>query len=153
MPLEKDLRDFIASLNSQNVEYLIVGGFALAYHGVPRFTADLDFLVRPSSENAERLERAISGFGFASLGLTQADFTRPNRVIQLGLPPNRIDLLTSLTGVGFDDAWAGKIAADLDGLPVWFIGRNALIRNKRATGRVRDLADLEALGEALDLES
>ncbi len=146
MPLEKDLRDFIASLNSEKVEYLIVGGFALAYHGVPRFTADLDFLVRPSPENAQRVYRAISGFGFASLGLTLADFMQPGRVIQLGLPPNRIDLLTSLTGLGFEEAWQTRVAAELDGQPVWFIGRNALIRNKRATGRARDLADLEELG-------
>ncbi|MBZ5592663.1 MAG: hypothetical protein LAP39_10540 [Acidobacteriia bacterium] len=146
MPLQKDLREFIESLNSHHVEYLIVGAFALAFHGVPRSTGDIDILVRRSAENASRIESVLVDFSFASLGLTAADFIDADQVIQLGQVPNRIDLLTSITGVGFDEAWAGRVAASLHDIPVHFLGRECLIRNKRATGRTQDLADLEALG-------
>jgi len=144
--LQKDLKEFIESLNSQGVEYVIVGGFALAFHGFPRYTADIDVLVRCSPENAARLEIAVFKFGFASSGLSASDFLSPNQVIQLGRPPNRIDLLTSITGVDFEEAWAQRVASELDGIPVWFIGRESFIKNKRATGRTQDKADLEALG-------
>lgn len=150
MPLQKDLREFIESLNSHHVEYLIVGAFALAFHGVPRSTGDIDILVRTSPGNAALVEEVLRAFGFASLGLSAADFLHPDQVIQLGHPPNRIDLLTSITGVTFEEAWAGGVAAELHGVPVRFIGREALIRNKRATGRTQDKADLEALGVAVN---
>jgi hypothetical protein len=146
MRLPKDLREFVALLNSERVDYLIVGAFALAYHGAPRYTGDLDILVRCSEENARRIETALRAFGFASTGLKADDFLIPGQVIQLGVAPNRIDLLTSITGVGFEEAWAERQTAELDGLPVSFIGRAALIRNKKATARSRDLADVEALG-------
>ncbi len=146
MPLQKDLREFIESLNSQHVEYLIVGAFALAFHGVPRSTGDIDILLRRSPENAARIVEVLVQFSFASLGLSAADFMPPDQVIQLGHPPNRIDLLTSITGVEFEEAWSGRVSADLHGIPVSLIGREALIRNKRATGRTQDRADLEALG-------
>ena len=146
MPLPEDWRAFIESLNSNGVEYLVVGAVALAHHGVPRYTGDLDILVRNSTENAERLEAALAGFGFAGLGLKAADFVDSYRVIQLGIPPNRIDLLTSLTGVTFDAAWAGRVEALVGETRVNFIGREALILNKRRTGRAQDKADLEALG-------
>ena len=146
MPLQKDLREFIESLNSHHVEYLIVGAFALAFHGVPRSTGDIDILVRRSPENAARVEAVLVDFSFASLGLSAADFITADQVIQLGYPPNRVDLITSITGVEFDEAWAGRLAAELHGVPVHFISRECLIRNKRATGRTQDLADLEALG-------
>jgi len=146
MPLQKDLREFIESLNSHHVEYLIVGAFALAFHGVPRSTGDIDILVRRSSENAARIEAVLIDFSFVSLGLSAADFMNPDQVIQLGHPPNRVDLLTSITGVEFDEAWAERVAADLHGVPVHFIGRQCLVVNKKATGRTQDLADLEALG-------
>ncbi len=146
MPLQKDLREFIESLNSQNVDYLIVGAFALAFHGVPRSTGDIDILVRRLPENAARIEEVLVRFCFASLGSSAADFLSPNQVIQLGHPPNRIDLLTSITDVEFEEAWSGRVPAELHGIPVPFIGREALIRNKRATGRAQDKADLEALG-------
>jgi hypothetical protein len=146
MPLPDDWRTFIESLNSNGVEYLIVGAVALAYHGFPRYTGDLDVLVRNTAENTKRLESALAAFGFASLGLKAADFADSYRVIQLGVPPNRIDLLTSITGVPFDEAWADRVDADLDGTRVNFISRSALIRNKRLTGRAQDKADLEALG-------
>ena len=147
MSLPKDWRAFIESLNSNGVEYLIVGAVALAHHGLPRYTGDLDVLVRNTPENAQRLERLLQDFGFGGLGLKQADFVNSYQVIQLGLPPNRIDLLTSMTGVSFDEAWAGKVEAELGGMKVNILGRQALIRNKKATRRAQDLADLEALGE------
>ena len=117
MTLSKDLREFIGSLNSHSVEYVVVGGYALAYHGFPRYTGDVDIFVRPSMENAERVAAVIREFGFASLGLSAADFARPDQVVQLGHPPNRIDLATGLTGVTFDEAWATREPASLDGLP------------------------------------
>ncbi|MFZ0960069.1 MAG: DUF6036 family nucleotidyltransferase [Terriglobia bacterium] len=146
MPLPEDWRAFIESLNSHGVEYLVVGAVALAHHGFPRYTGDLDVLVRNSPGNASRLESALANFGFAALGLKAADFVDSYRVVQLGVPPGRIDILTSLTGVTFDQAWAGRVEAVIEGIRVSFIGREALILNKRITGRARDKADLEALG-------
>lgn len=146
MPLPEDWRAFIESLNSNGVEYVIVGAVALAYHGFPRYTGDLDVLIRTSSENTKRLESVLAGFGFGALGLKAADFATSYRVIQLGVAPNRIDLLTSITGVAFDEAWADRVEADLEGTPANFISRRAMIQNKRLTGRAQDIADLEALG-------
>ena len=145
MHLPKDLREFIESLNSNEVEYLIVGAFALAIHGSPRYTGDIDILVRPSPANARKLTAVISTFGFSSLGLSTQDFLKPDQVIQLGRDPVRIDLLTSITGVEFEEAWEHRAITRLDGLPVPFIGKEDLIKNKRATGRTQDRADLEAL--------
>lgn len=147
MRLSKDLREFIESLNSHEVEFLIVGSYALAYHGMPRYTGDIDILIRPAVENANRVESVIERFGFASLGLKAADFLEPDQVVQLGQPPNRIDLMTTLTGVTFDEAWQDREPGDLDGIPVQFIGRRAFVKNKRSTGRLKDRADLDALGE------
>ncbi|MGD0227212.1 MAG: nucleotidyltransferase [Terriglobia bacterium] len=146
MPLPEDWRAFIESLNSNGVEYLVVGAVALAHHGFPRYTGDLDVLVGHSPDNAQRLESALAEFGFASLGLKAADFVDSYRVVQLGAPPGRIDLLTSITGVTFDQAWASRVEAVLGKTRVNFIGREALILNKRKTGRAKDKADLEALG-------
>ena len=146
MPLHSDLREFIELLNSHRVEYLIVGAHALAFHGHPRYTGDIDILVRASPENAGRLAQVISAFGFADTGLGAKDFLTPDQIVQLGQPPNRVDLLTSITGVGFDEAWANRAPAKLEGLPVFFIGLDSLVKNKKATGRTQDQADLEALG-------
>jgi len=145
MPLQKDFKEFIESLNSNGVDYVIVGAFALAYHGWPRYTKDLDLFVRPTPDNAARIVRALRDFGFGSLGLAAEDFTQDYRAIQLGFEPNRIDVLTALTGVSFDEAWEGRVPAVLDGIPVHFISRELLIRNKRACGRPEDLADLSRL--------
>ncbi|HEX2875030.1 MAG TPA: DUF6036 family nucleotidyltransferase [Polyangiaceae bacterium] len=145
MKLQHDLREFIELLNSHGCDYLIVGGHAVAFHGHPRFTADIDFLIRSSIENAERVVNALRAFGFGELALTTGDLTRPEGVVQLGRPPNRIDLLTSISGVSFDDAWAGRVQGELDGLPVFFLGRQALLENKRASGRPKDLADVAKL--------
>lgn len=145
MPLAKDLREFIESLSLNGVDFVVVGAFARAHHGAPRYTGDIDLLVRPSEQNANRLIRALTQFGFGSLGLTPADFMVPERVVQLGVPPNRIDLLTSITGLTFDEVWQRRVAAELDGLPVSFISRQDFIVNKRATGRSKDLADADAV--------
>ncbi len=146
MPLPEDWRAFIELLNSNAVEYLVVGAVAVAHHGLPRYTGDLDILIRNSPDNARRLESALESFGFGALGVKTKDFTGPYQVIQLGVPPNRIDLLTSITGVSFDEAWTGRAEAELDGMKVNFIGLQALIQNKKATGRTQDRADIEALG-------
>jgi predicted nucleotidyltransferase len=143
--LQTDLREFIALLNSRAVEYLIVGGHAVAFHGYPRFTGDIDFFIRPTAENAARIVAVLGDFGFGEAGLDVPTLTQPDKVIQLGRPPNRIDLLTSISGVEFSDAWEERVAADLDGMLVQFIGKQSLLRNKRAAGRAKDLADVEAL--------
>jgi hypothetical protein len=129
------------------VEFVIVGAHALALHGIPRSTGDMDVLVRPSTENAERVWRALVRFGapLASAGVRAGDFATPGVVYQIGLPPSRIDLLTEITGVSFDEAWASREPAVLDEVTVYFIGREALIRNKQATGRPKDLADVARL--------
>jgi hypothetical protein len=152
MPLPEDWRAFIESLNSHGVEYVVVGAVALAHHGFPRYTGDLDVLVRNSTENTKRVESALAEFGFAALGLKAADFSDTYRVIQLGVPPHRIDILTSLTGVTFDAAWAGRVEAVVGETRVSFIGREALILNKRMTGRTKDKADLEALGASEEVD-
>lgn len=145
MNLSRDLREFIALLNSTGVEYLLVGGHAVAFHGYPRFTGDIDFFVATTPTNADRLERVLGAFGFGGVGIRRDDFLEPGVVIQLGRPPNRIDLLTSIDGVDFAVAWPNRIMADLDGLAVPIIGRADLIRNKAASKRPQDVADLDAL--------
>jgi len=146
MPFPEDWRQFIESLNSNGVDYVVVGAVALAHHGSPRYTGDLDVLVRNSAENSTRLISALAQFGLAGLGLKAEDFVDSYRVVQLGVPPYRIDLLTSLTGLTFDEAWADHVETAIGGTRISFIGREALIRNKRLTGRRQDKADLEALG-------
>jgi hypothetical protein len=148
MRLQRDLREFIELLNSESVEFAIVGGWAFGFHARPRYTQDIDILVRTTEQNAVRLETAIRRFGFASLGLVASDFLGSERVIQLGQPPHRIDILTSLTGVTSDEIWNSVEAGDLDGVPVFFLAKHVLIKNKKATGRRRDLADVEELGDS-----
>ncbi len=141
--LHKDLRELLALFSSSGVEFLVVGGHAVAFHGHPRFTEDLDCYVRPTEENGTRIVGALNELGFASLELTAADFAADDRMIQLGRAPNRVALLTRLFAVAFDDAWSTRIEGTIDGVPVWFIDREALLRNKRATGRPQDLADAD----------
>jgi hypothetical protein len=145
MPLHPDWKEFLELLNSNAVDYLIVGAHARAFHGVPRYTGDLDLFVRASPENAARLERALNAFGFASTAVTAADFLIPGQVIQLGVAPYRIDLLTGISGVEFEDAWSDRVAGDLDGVPAAFISVRAFRKNKLAAGRPKDLADLDDL--------
>ncbi len=117
----------------------------MAFHGYPRFTGDLDFLVRPTRENAARVLESLSAFGFHDLEISIDELVRPDIVVQLGRVPNRADLLTSITGVSFDEAWDGRVSGVLDGLPVSFLGLDALLRNKEATGRDQDVADARKL--------
>jgi hypothetical protein len=145
MELHADHRDLLAILNGKGVSYVVVGGIALAHHGAPRFTGDIDLYVRPSPENARRLIEALAEFGFGSTGLVEADFLAEGRVVQLGFAPWRIDFLTSLAGVSWDEVISGADTADL-GVPAPVIGRAELIRNKRAVGRPQDLADIARLG-------
>ncbi len=149
MKLARDSREFVELLSSHHVDYVIVGGHAVAYHGYPRFTGDIDVLVRPSTSNAHRVLAALQQFGFGNVGIEIEDLTTPGKVIQLGQPPNRIDIVTRITGVDFDDAWSTKVTAVLDGIPVFILGREVLLKNKRATGRAKDLADVEALESEL----
>jgi hypothetical protein len=153
MPLDKDLREFVELLNSNGVEYLVVGAFAVAYHGFPRYTADLDLLVRPSPENADRMLRALERFGFGSLGIQASDLCSPGMVIQLGVQPNRIDILTAISGVSFEEAWTSRIKAELDGIVTHYIGREPLLRNKERTGRAKDLGDAEELRKRIPREN
>ena len=141
MHLSKDWREFLELLNSNGVEFLIVGAFAVGWHGRPRLTGDIDILVRPTPANAECVTRTFRQFGFGQLGITADDLVHTDQIIQLGYAPNRIDVLTSISGVDFDDAWAGRVHGDLDGVPVNFIGFDDLIRNKESTGRPKDLGD------------
>lgn len=145
MTLSKDSREFLESLNFRGIEYVIVGAHSLAFHGRPRYTGDLDILVRATPENAARLVDLLNQFGFADSGFKESDFTQPEQLIQLGRAPNRIDLLTSITGVTTDEAFVGKVPAELDGILVFILSKEALIRNKRAVGRPQDIADLSAL--------
>ena len=148
MKLHSDLREFVELLNSRGVEYVIVGGHAVAFHGHPRFTGDIDFLIAANPDNAARVLGCLAAFGFPDLGLAVDDLLQPGQIVQLGRPPNRIDLLTSISGVEFDDAWSERLPFELEGCLIWIPSIRHLIQNKRASGRLKDLADVEAL-EAL----
>lgn len=145
MILSPDFRDFFTSLNAARVRYLVVGGYAVALHGHPRYTKDIDIWVGLDEENAGRLIRAIEDFGFGSLGLRAGDFLVPDQIIQLGYPPSRIDLITTLPGVLFEECYASRVEVPVDGLNIHFIDLENLKNNKRASGRYQDLADLENL--------
>ncbi len=145
MNLAPDFREFVASLHARKVRFLVVGGYAVAFHGHPRYTKDLDVWIEISEDNASRVIKALSDFGFAQVGLVAEDFLTPKRVIQLGRPPLRIDLVTSIDGVDFPDCFESKQTLLVDGLEVPFIGLEALRKNKRSSGRPQDLADLDHL--------
>ena len=141
----QDFKEFIRSLNDNTVRYLVVGGYAVALHGYPRYTKDMDVWVEMTTENASRVIEALNQFGFGSLDLKAADFMIPDQIIQLGYPPRRIDILTTLPGVEFSDCYASRVTTDMDGVSVNFIDLENLKKNKKATGRHQDFADLEAL--------
>jgi hypothetical protein len=143
--LNDDFLDMLDALTGAQVEFVIVGAYALAVHGVPRATGDIDVLVRPSAENAHRVMQALTTFGAPTQQLTDRDLATPDLVFQIGLPPRRIDLLTGIDGVSFDDVWATRLEVEVDGRALSFIGREALLVNKRASGRASDLADVERL--------
>ncbi|MCX6599834.1 MAG: hypothetical protein NTV70_26060 [Acidobacteria bacterium] len=145
MALPTDWKEFLQSLNSNSVDYTLVGAFSVMYHAIPRTTSDIDILVRPTLENGARVVAALRNFGFGSSGLTAEDFVVPGQFLQLGYVPNRIDLLTAISGVTIEEIWAGRVLADLEGIPVWILGKDELIRNKRSVDRLKDRTDLEIL--------
>jgi hypothetical protein len=145
--VQRDFKELLALLNAHGVKYIIVGGYALAFHGAPRYTGDLDVFVKPDKNNAKRILDVLREFGMTDLNLTLEDFEKPDMVVQLGVPPVRVDIITSLTGVSWQRANSGKLKGKYGNVPVSFIGRKHLILNKKAIGRKKDLADIEALGE------
>ncbi len=152
MIFEKDFVDFIELLNAHQVEYMVVGAHALAFHGRPRHTGDLDIWIKPSSANADKMVKVLKDFGFGSLGLTEKDFIKENNVTQLGYPPLRIDILNAISGVDFEDAYKGKIDAEVDDLQISYINIKDFIANKQASGRAKDLGDIEALKKNREID-
>ena len=145
MALSNDWKEFIGLLNSKGVEYLLVGGHAVAFHSKPRMTGDIDFFLRRSQDNAERTIEALDDFGFSSLGIKAEDLLKADSVIQLGVEPGRIDLLTDLSGLSFEEAWAHRVEGKIEGVMVSVISVADLSKNKRALARPQDLADVEAI--------
>jgi len=147
--LNQDFLDLLAALVQAEARFLVVGAHAMAVHGVPRATGDLDVWIARDPENADRVYAALARFGapLAAIGISRDDLRRENEVLQIGLPPRRLDVLTSISGVSFDEAHPDRVTREIAGIPIPFLGREALVRNKRASGRTKDLADLEALGE------
>lgn len=145
MELNNDFKEFVQLLNEHKVQYLVVGGYAVAIHGHPRYTKDLDVWVRKDLVNAERLLKALDDFGFGSLNITIGDIVNPDLVIQLGNPPNRIDLVSDITGVEFNACYQARMTVRIQEVDIDFIDLENLKKNKRATGRHQDLADVENL--------
>jgi hypothetical protein len=145
MKLQKDLREFIELLNSTKVKYLLVGGHAVAFHGFPRFTGDIDFFIENSADNVQRVQTALVQFGFPAVAQDLSNPISPGTVIQLGRPPHRIDLLVSISGVSFEDAWDSLQFAPIDGFDIPVINKQLLLQNKRASGRPKDLEDVRQL--------
>jgi hypothetical protein len=142
-----DSRDMLGLLLKHGVEFLIIGGYAMGAHHVPRHTGDIDFFVRPSQENAERLWKVLKEFGAPMFDLTVEDLTLPKRFIQFGVAPHRIDFTMSIEGVSFDEAWRDRIESELSGHKVWVLSRKHLMRNKKLVARPKDIADIAMLKE------
>ena len=145
MDLAPDFDEFIDSLIAHGVEFLIVGAYALAFHGAPRYAGDIDILVRPTLENARRALAAIAAFGFPGSDLSADDLVDSHRMLEMGVEPVQIHIMSSITGVGWEEAWRSRAVGQCGRNEVSFIGRDAFVRNKRAAGRLKDLADIDAL--------
>lgn len=145
--LSQDFSEFVALLNQHKVEYLIVGGYAVTVHGYPRYTGDLDVWINADEDTATKVMQVLEEFGFGALGLQKQDFLEPEAVVQLGYPPVRIDILTYIDGVTFAECYPQKVVLDIEGLSVNFISLPDLLKNKKSSGRTRDLNDLENLSE------
>ena len=145
MMLAKDFEDFIKLLNKHQVEYMIVGGYALAFHGKPRYTGDIDIWIGISNTNATKLLRVISDFGLASLGLEKEDFLKEGYITQIGRPPLRIDIMNSIDGVTFIEAFSRKEVVEINGIKMLYIGLSDFIKNKQASGRKKDITDINEL--------
>lgn len=145
--LNDDFRDILLQLSDSGVDFMIVGAYALGFHGAPRASGDIDLFVRPTLENAERVHQALIAFGapLVAHGVTPADFATAGSVYQMGLPPRRIDVLTEISGVSFDEAWQHKESASLDARVIYVIGKTSYLKNKDAAGRPKDLADAARL--------
>ena len=145
--LNEDFRDILVFLADANAEFVVVGAYALAFHGAPRFSGDIDIFVRPEPNNAARVFAALVRFGapLSSAGVSVDDFARAGTVYQIGLPPRRIDVITEISGVDFDEAWASRLAGSVENRQVHFLGRAAFLKNKEAAGRPKDLADVARL--------
>ena len=141
----RDFEELFAGLTRHGVRFVVVGAHALAHHAKPRYTKDLDLFVEPDHTNGIRIVAALEEFGFGGLGIRPEDFDRPGRILQLGSPPNRVDLMTSIDGVSFIEAWSSRVEGVYGSEPVAFIGYDALVKNKTASARPQDLADLEIL--------
>lgn len=147
MEVQQDFKELLARFDVHAVEYVIVGAHALALHGAPRYSGGLEMYVRPDPENAARILAALAELGFGSVGLSEGDFSEPDHVVRLGQPPLCVDLTTSMSGVSWEEVFAHRVAGVYADVPVSYLAREQLIANKRACGRKKDLADLEALGE------
>ncbi|NQV23172.1 MAG: hypothetical protein HQ518_02295 [Rhodopirellula sp.] len=143
--LNPDFSDMLSALNARKAEYMVVGAYALAAHGYLRATGDIDIWVRCTVENAEKVLQALKDFGTPMFDLTLEDLSSPGIVFQIGLPPRRIDFLTSISGVDFDKCWADRMKVEVDGLSINFLSKPWLIANKRATGRPKDILDADEL--------
>ena len=143
--LSKEFKEFAKLLNDQKVEYLLVGGYAVVLYGYVRYTGDIDFWINPTEENANRIVEVLDRFGFGSLNLTMKDFTKDDQIIQLGYPPNRIDIITSVTGLTFTECYPKRNIFSIEGVEVQTISLEDLKKNKKASGRYKDLDDLENL--------
>lgn len=150
MDLAPDFDEFCALLSARDVEYVIVGAHALAFHGAPRFTGDLDIFVRPTKENGRRLLSAIADFGFPTTPVTPGDIVAGRKVIEMGVAPVQIHVMSAIDGVTWDEVWLDREAGVFGARTVAFIGRETFLRNKRAAGRSKDLADIDALREPED---
>ncbi len=145
MVMNKDFKEFIQLLNANNVKYLIVGGYAVGFHGYPRYTKDLDVWLLVSEENAEKIINTLKQFGFGGVGLNKTDFLKTDEFVQLGYPPNQIDLVTSCDGVEFSECYKSKLEIEIDDTTINFIDLDNLRKNKKASGRPQDIADLDNL--------
>ena len=148
--LNPNFKDMLVALNDAEVEYLVVGAYAMAAHGCPRSTGDIDFWVRATPENAERVWAALSSFGAPMFQISVDELSTPDVVFQIGIAPQRIDVMTSVSGIEFDDAWPHRLVADLDGVKADVIGREQLLKNKLASGRAKDILDADILRSGHD---
>ena len=146
MELTPDFDEFFSSLVTRDVEFLIVGAYALALHGAPRYTGDIDVFVRPTTDNGRRLLVALADFGFPAGDVRPEDLMNPDRILQMGVEPVQIHVMSAISGVTWEEAWAGRQTARCGSRDLPFIGRREFVRNKRTCGRLKDLADIEAIG-------
>jgi hypothetical protein len=150
MLVNQDFSDLFSALNAAEARYLVVGGYAFSYHAEPRYTKDLDIWVEPTESNADAVWRSLAAFGAPTAMISVADLCAPGMVFQIGVPPNRIDLVTSIDGVSFQECWNGRVQTVYAGVPIQLIGKAELIRNKTAAGRPQDLVDVERLTRRWD---